>query len=154
LGFENVRVVPQQAQPDGNFPTLRYPNPEDPAAFALALELAEQTDADIVLATDPDADRLGVYAKDGTTGEYMPFTGNMSGLLIAEYLLSQREALGLLPADRANGALVTTIVSSNMAHAVANAYGLSVIETLTGFKYIGEQIRRFEEALAANGGVP
>ena len=154
LGFENVRVVPQQAQPDGNFPTLRYPNPEDPAAFALALELAEQTDADIVLATDPDADRLGVYAKDGATGRYMPFTGNMSGLLIAEYELSQREALGLLPADRADGALVTTIVSSNMAYPLARAYGLTVIEVLTGFKYIGEQIRLFEEAAAANGGAP
>ena len=154
LGFENVRVVPQQAQPDGNFPTLRYPNPEDPAAFALALELAEQADADIVLATDPDADRLGVYAKDGATGRYMPFTGNMSGLLIAEYELSQREALGLLPADRADGALVTTIVSSNMAYPLARAYGLTVIEVLTGFKYIGEQIRLFEEAAAANGGAP
>lgn len=154
LGFENVRVVPQQAQPDGNFPTLRYPNPEDPAAFALALELAEQTDADIVLATDPDADRLGVYAKDGAAGRYMPFTGNMSGLLIAEYELSQREALGLLPADRADGALVTTIVSSNMAYPLARAYGLTVIEVLTGFKYIGEQIRLFEEAAAANGGAP
>lgn len=154
LGFENVRVVPQQAQSDGNFPTLRYPNPEDPAAFALALELAEQTDADIVLATDPDADRLGVYAKDGATGRYMPFTGNMSGLLIAEYELSQREALGLLPADRADGALVTTIVSSNMAYPLARAYGLTVIEVLTGFKYIGEQIRLFEEATAANGGAP
>ena len=154
LGFENVRVVPQQAQPDGNFPTLRYPNPEDPAAFALALELAEQTDADIVLATDPDADRLGVYAKDGATGRYMPFTGNMSGLLIAEYELSQREALGLLPADRADGALVTTIVSSNMAYPLARAYGLTVIEVLTGFKYIGEQIRLFEVAAAANGGAP
>lgn len=154
LGFENVRVVPQQAQPDGNFPTLRYPNPEDPAAFALALELAEQTDADIVLATDPDADRLGVYAKDGATGRYMPFTGNMSGLLIAEYELSQREALGLLPAERADGALVTTIVSSNMAYPLARAYGLTVIEVLTGFKYIGEQIKRFEEAKAANGGAP
>ncbi len=145
LGFENVRVVPQQAQPDGNFPTLRYPNPEDPAAFALALELAEQTDADIVLATDPDADRLGVYAKDGATGRYMPFTGNMSGLLIAEYELSQREALGLLPADRADGALVTTIVSSNMAYPLARAYGLTVIEVLTGFKYIGEQITLLEQ---------
>ena len=154
LGFENVRVVPQQAQPDGNFPTLRYPNPEDPAAFALALELAEQADADIVLATDPDADRLGVYAKDGATGRYMPFTGNMSGLLIAEYELSQREALGLLPADRADGALVTTIVSSNMAYPLAGAYGLTVIEVLTGFKYIGEQIKRFEEAKAASGGAP
>lgn len=154
LGFEQVWVVPEQELPDGDFSTVQSPNPEDKRAFALALALAKEKGADLVLATDPDADRLGVYAKDSVTGEYMPFTGNMSGLLIAEYLLSQREALSLLPEDRADGALVTTIVSSNMAHAVANAYGLSVIETLTGFKYIGEQIRRFEEALAANGGVP
>ena len=154
LGFEQVFTVPEQAQPDGNFPTLRYPNPEDPAAFSYALALAERVDADIVLATDPDADRLGVYAKDAATGKYMPFTGNMSGLLIAEYELSRREAKGLLPADRADGALVTTIVSSNMAFPVAKAYGLSVIEVLTGFKYIGEQIRRFEEARAENGGRP
>ena len=154
LGFEQVWVVPEQEKPDGDFPTVKSPNPEDKRAFALALALAKEKDADLVLATDPDADRLGVYAKDGATGEYMPFTGNMSGLLIAEYLLSQREALGLLPGDRADGALVTTIVSSHMAHAVANAYGLSVVETLTGFKYIGEQIGRFEAALAANGGIP
>ena len=152
LGFEKVWVVPEQAQPDGNFPTLKYPNPEDPAAFTLALRLAKEVDADIVLATDPDADRLGVYAKDGATGEYMPFTGNMSGLLIAEYELSRREEKGLLPADRKNGALVTTIVSSNMAFEIAAEYGLTVIEVLTGFKYIGEQIRLFEEAKAANGG--
>lgn len=154
LGFENVWVVPEQALPDGDFTTVRSPNPEDKKAFALALALAEEKDADLVLATDPDADRLGVYVKDAATGEYIPFTGNMSGLLIAEYLLSQRKTLGRLPADPRDGALVTTIVSSNMAHAVAKAYGLSVIETLTGFKYIGEQIRKFEEALAENDGVP
>ena len=154
LGFGQVWVVPEQAQPDGAFPTLRYPNPEDPAAFTLALALAKEVDADIVLATDPDADRLGVYAKDASTGEYLPFTGNMSGLLIAEYELSRREEKGLLPARRADGALVTTIVSSNMAYAVAARFGLTVIEVLTGFKYIGEQIRLFEEARAANGGAP
>ena len=154
LGFGQVWVVPEQAQPDGAFPTLRYPNPEDPAAFTLALALAKEVDADIVLATDPDADRLGVYAKDASTGEYLPFTGNMSGLLIAEYELSRREAKGLLPARRADGALVTTIVSSNMAYAVAARFGLTVIEVLTGFKYIGEQIRLFEEARTANGGAP
>lgn len=152
LGFMQVWVVPEQAAPDGNFPTLRYPNPEDPAAFACALALAKQVDADLVLATDPDADRLGVYAKDGRTGEYMPFTGNMSGLLIAEYELSRRAAKGLLPARRSDGALVTTIVSSNMGFEIAKAYGLTVIEVLTGFKYIGEQIRLFEAAKAANGG--
>ena len=152
LGFEQVFTVPEQSQPDGNFPTLRYPNPEDPAAFSYALALAEKVDADIILATDPDADRLGVYAKDSATGKYMPFTGNMSGLLIAEYELSRREEKGLLPADRADGALVTTIVSSNMAFPIARAYGLSVVEVLTGFKYIGEQIKLFEEAREKNGG--
>ena len=152
LGFEQVFTVPEQSQPDGNFPTLRYPNPEDPAAFSYALALAEKVNADIILATDPDADRLGVYAKDSATGKYMPFTGNMSGLLIAEYELSRREEKGLLPADRADGALVTTIVSSNMAFPIARAYGLSVVEVLTGFKYIGEQIKLFEEAREKNGG--
>lgn len=111
-------------------------------AFKLALDLAEKTDADLVLATDPDADRLGVYAKDSKTGSYMPFTGNMSGLLIAEYELSVRKELGHLPKD---GALVTTIVSSNMAEAIGKAYDVDVIEVLTGFKYIGEQIKFFEQ---------
>lgn len=152
LGFKNVWVVPEQEQPDGNFPTVSYPNPEDKRAFALALELAKKVDAELVLATDPDADRLGVYAKDKKSGEYVPFTGNMSGLLIAEYELSQRRAKGLLPAKKGDGALVTTIVSSNMAHPIAEEYGLTVIETLTGFKYIGEQIKLFEQARAKNGG--
>ncbi|MBO5525873.1 MAG: phospho-sugar mutase [Clostridia bacterium] len=151
LGFNKVTVVPQQEKPDGNFPTVAYPNPEDPKAFALALELAEKVDADIVLATDPDADRLGVYAKD-KSGNYVSFTGNMSGLLIAEYQLARKEEKGLLPKNRADGALVTTIVSSNMAEAICKAYGITRIETLTGFKYIGEQIKLFEEAKAENGG--
>ena len=154
LGFENVWVVPEQEQPDGNFTTLRYPNPEDPEAFSLALALAERVDADIVLATDPDADRLGVYAKDVARGGYMAFTGNMSGLLLAEYELSVKSERGLLPENRRDGALVTTIVSSNMARRVAQNYGLTAIEVLTGFKYIGEQIKLFGEAVAANGGRP
>lgn len=141
LGFTQVQVVPEQELPDGDFPTVSYPNPEDPKAFALALELAKKTDADLVLATDPDADRLGIYAKDSKTGNYMPFTGNMSGLLIAEYELSTRKETGRLPKD---GALVTTIVSSNMAEAIGKEYGIDVIEVLTGFKYIGEQIKFFE----------
>ena len=141
-GFKNVFVVPQQELPDKNFSTVGYPNPEDPKAFALALELAKKTDADLVLATDPDADRLGIYAKDSKTGNYMPFTGNMSGLLIAEYELSTRKETGRLPKD---GALVTTIVSSNMAEAIGKEYGIDVIEVLTGFKYIGEQIKFFEQ---------
>ena len=152
LGFTNVWVVPEQEEPDGNFTTLDYPNPEDPKAFKLALALAKKVDADVVLATDPDADRLGVYAKDTKTGEYMSFTGNMSGLLIAEYELSRKREMGLLPTPRENGALVTTIVSSNMAFAVAKEYGLTAIEVLTGFKYIGEQIKNFEQAKAENGG--
>ncbi len=142
LGFTNVQVVPEQELPDGRFPTVSYPNPEDPKAFALALQLAEETDADLVLATDPDADRLGVYAKDTKTGEYIPFTGNMSGLLIAEYELSVRKELERLPK---NGALVKTIVSSDMADGIAKEYGVEVIEVLTGFKYIGEQIKFFEQ---------
>lgn len=142
LGFENVYVVPEQELPDGDFPTVNYPNPEDAKAFELALKLAKSVDADIVLATDPDADRLGVYAKDSKTGEYKSFTGNMSGLLIAEYELSQKKEKGILPS---NGALIKTIVSSNMADAIAKEYDICLIEVLTGFKYIGEQIKLFEQ---------
>ena len=142
IGFKNVFVVPEQEKPDGNFPTVDYPNPEDKKAFKLALELAKKEDADIVLATDPDADRLGVYAKDSETGEYMPFTGNMSGMLIAEYILSQKREKGILPN---NGALITTIVSTDLAKAIGIEYGLTVFEVLTGFKYIGEKIKEFEE---------
>lgn len=142
LGFEQVYVVKEQETPDGNFPTVPYPNPEDKKAFVLALELAKEVDADLVLATDPDADRLGIYAKDERDGEYKSFTGNMSGMLILEYLLSQKKALGLLPK---NGAVVTTIVSGKMAKRIAAAYGVTLIETLTGFKYIGEQIKFFEQ---------
>ncbi len=142
LGFEQVYVVEAQEKPDGSFPTVTSPNPEDKKAFTLALDLAKTVDADLVLATDPDADRLGVYVKDSESGEYMELTGNMSGLLLCEYELSQKKALGRLPE---NGAIVTTIVSSNMAGAVARAYDVACMETLTGFKYIGEQIRIFEE---------
>ncbi len=142
LGFKNVYVVPQQELPDGDFPTVSYPNPEDPKAFELALNLAEEVDADIVLATDPDADRLGVYAKDTSTGKYISFTGNMSGMLIARYILSQRKAAGTLPK---NGALVKTIVTTNMADVLAADYQVKLIEVLTGFKYIGEQIKFFEQ---------
>ena len=142
LGFTQVHVVKEQELPDGAFPTVSYPNPEDKKAFALALKLAKEVDADIVLATDPDADRLGVYAKNTETGEYQSFTGNMSGMLILEYLLSQRKELGILPE---NGAVVTTIVSGKMAREIAKAYHVTLIETLTGFKYIGEQIKFFEQ---------
>lgn len=142
IGFENVYVVSEQEEPDGNFSTVTYPNPEDKKAFELALKLAKKVDADIVLATDPDADRLGIYAKDIKSGEYIPFTGNMSGLLIAEYELSQKKEKGILPK---NGALIKTIVSSDMADAITEEYGIKLIEVLTGFKYIGEQIKIFEE---------
>lgn len=142
IGFENVFVVPEQELPDENFSTVTYPNPEDKKAFELALDLAQNVNADIVLATDPDADRLGIYAKDSKTGEYMPFTGNMSGLLIAEYELSQKKEKRILPK---NGALIKTIVSSDLADAIANEYDVKLIEVLTGFKYIGEQIKLFEK---------
>ncbi len=142
IGFENVYVVPEQELPNGNFPTVSYPNPEDKKAFALALELAKKVDADVVLATDPDADRLGIYAKNEYTGEYESFTGNMSGMIILEYILSQKKAKGELPE---NGAVVTTIVSGNMAQEITKHYNVKLIETLTGFKYIGEQIKWFEE---------
>lgn len=142
LGFENVYVVEEQAIPDGNFSTVKSPNPEDGNAFKMALELARKVDADIICATDPDADRLGVYAKDSKTGEYVSFTGNMSGILICEYLLSQKKELGTIAKD---GALIKTIVTTNMADKVAEYYNIKLIEVLTGFKYIGEQIKQFEE---------
>lgn len=144
IGFDNVYVVAEQELPDGEFPTVSYPNPEAEEAFALALKLAKEKDADLVLATDPDADRLGVYVKDSKTGDYIPLTGNMSGCLLADYELSQRQARdGSLPAD---GALIKTIVTSNMADAIAKSYGVKLIEVLTGFKFIGQQILGFEES--------
>lgn len=143
LGFRNVYVVPEQELPDPEFTTLEYPNPEDPEAFTLALKLAKEKDADIVLATDPDADRLGIYAKDTRTGEYVPFTGNMSGMIIAEYILRERSAAKTMPE---NPALVTTIVTTNMAKAISDAYQVKCIEVLTGFKFIGEQIKLFEQS--------
>ena len=142
LGFENVYVVPEQELPDPDFTTLDYPNPEDPKAFTLALKLAKEVGADIVMATDPDADRLGIYALDTKSGEYVPFTGNMSGMLICEYILRERTLNGTMPE---NPALVTTIVTTNLAKAITANYGVKEIETLTGFKYIGEQIKIFEQ---------
>lgn len=142
MGFEHVYVVPEQEQPDGDFPTVSYPNPEDKNAFKLALELAKKVDADVVIANDPDADRLGVYSKI-SDGEYIDYTGNMSALLILEYELSQRKLKGLLPEK--DGAVITTIVSSEMTKAISKEYGMKVFETLTGFKWIGEKIRQFEE---------
>ena len=142
IGFEKVYTVPEQEEPDGRFPTVEYPNPEVKEAFKMALDLAKKEDADIVLATDPDADRLGIYAKDIQTGKYMKFTGNMSALLIAEYRLSQFKEKGILPQ---NGMIVSTIVSSNLAKAIAKEYNVELREVLTGFKYIGEQIKIEEQ---------
>ena len=142
IGIENLYVVPEQKEPDGNFPTVDYPNPEDPKAFTLALELAKKVDADVVLATDPDADRLGIFTKDEKTGEYKTYTGNMSALLIAEYRISQMKEKGILPE---NGMIITTIVSSNLTKAIGEYYGLEVIEVLTGFKNIGAVMRKAEE---------
>ena len=147
LGFKNVYVVPEQELPDPKFTTLEYPNPEDPKAFTLALKLAKEKNADIVLATDPDADRLGIYALDTKSGEYVPFTGNMSGMLIAEYILRERKATGTMPV---NPAMVKTIVTTNMADPIAAKYGVKLIEVLTGFKYIGEQVKFFEQTGSNN----
>ena len=141
LGFVNVFVVKEQELPDGNFPTVESPNPENKSAFEMALVLAREVAADVVLATDPDADRLGIYARDLKTGEYKAFTGNMSAMIILAYQLEQRKEKGLLPG---NGAIVTTIVSGKMGKEVAGAYDVSVFETLTGFKFIGQKIEQFE----------
>lgn len=154
LGFKKVYVVEPQTVPDGNFPTVKYPNPEEPSAFAMGIELAKQVDADVIMATDPDADRLGIYVKD-TTGvwkdtsfgqdpayPYVRFNANMTGSLMAEYVCREKLAMGTLPA---NGAICNTIVSSTLPEAIAAEYNLKYIETLTGFKYIGEQIKLFEE---------
>ncbi len=141
LGFENVYIVKEQELPDGNFPTVSYPNPEAAEAFALGLKLAKEVDADLVLANDPDADRLGVYVKDTKSGEYISLTGNMSGCLLADYEIGQTKELKGLPAD---GALISTIVSTDMAKAIAKYYGVAFYECLTGFKFIGQKMLDFE----------
>lgn len=142
LGFEHVYVVKEQELPDGEFPTVSYPNPESEEAFELGLKLAKEVDADLVLATDPDADRLGVYVKDAKTGEYHPLTGNMSGCLIGDYVIGQKKEKEGLPED---GALIKSIVTTNMADAIAKNYGIELIEVLTGFKFIGQKILEFEQ---------
>ena len=142
LGFKHVYVVPEQELPDPDFTTLEYPNPEDPKAFTLALKLAKEKNADIVLATDPDADRLGVYVKDSASGDYIPLTGNMSGSLLCEYVLSQKQEAGRIPAD---GQVIKSIVSTNLIDAVAKEYGCELIEVLTGFKWIGQQVLKNEK---------
>lgn len=142
LGFQNVYVVPEQELPDGEFPTVSYPNPEAAEAFELGLALGKKVDADLILATDPDADRLGVYVKDSKTGEYHSLTGNMSGCLIGDYVIGQRKELFGLPED---GAFIRSIVSTNMADAIAECYGIELVEVLTGFKFIGQKILEFEK---------
>lgn len=141
IGFKHVYVVPQQELPDGEFPTVSYPNPEAAEAFALGLGMAKELDADLVLATDPDADRLGVYVKDRKSGEYIPLTGNMSGSLLCEYVLSQKAAANAIPAD---GEVVKSIVTTNLVDAVAANYNCKLVECLTGFKWIGQQILKEE----------
>ncbi|HHX56342.1 MAG TPA: phospho-sugar mutase, partial [Clostridiales bacterium] len=142
LGFENVYIVEEQEEPDSSFPTVSYPNPEDPEVYELALKLAKKVDADIILATDPDADRIGIQVKNAE-GEYELFSGNMIGEIMLEYILSQRKIKVILPT---NGAIVKTVVSSNMVDKMAEAYGAELFEVLTGFKYIGEKIKEFRES--------
>ena len=142
LGFTNVHIVKEQAEPDGKFPTVKYPNPEDPAAFELALKLAKEIDADIVVANDPDADRIGLHVKDSKTGEYVLFNGNMIGLTVADYLINQKREKGLL--DK-KSALIKTIVSSNMADRICEENDVKLFEVLTGFKNVAAKIRQFEK---------
>lgn len=142
LGFTHVFVVPEQELPDGEFPTVSYPNPEAKEAFELGLKLAKEKNADLVLATDPDADRLGVYVKDTKSGEYIPLTGNMSGSLLCEYVLGQKKAKGEIPAD---GQVVKSIVTTNLVDAVAGYYGAELVEVLTGFKWIGQKVLENEK---------
>lgn len=141
IGFKNVYVVPEQEKPDGNFPTVGYPNPEDPKAFTLALELAKKVGADVIVGTDPDADRVGVVVKN-SDGEYVILTGNMTGALLTNYVLSQKKAKGLLPK---NGAVIKTIVTTEMIRPITKEYGVKLFDVLTGFKYIGEKIKQFEQ---------
>lgn len=143
IGFKNVYVVPEQQEPNGDFPTVSYPNPEDPKAFKMALELAKKVDADLVLANDPDADRIGVHVKDTKTGEYILFNGNMIGLMVAEYLISNQREQGKLPE---NPALIKTVVSSNMTDQICKVNGVALYEVLTGFKNIAGKIKEFELA--------
>lgn len=139
-GFTNVNVVREQEQPNGMFPTVKSPNPEEQEAFTLAIKLANETNADIIVGTDPDCDRMGAVVKNDR-GEFIVLTGNQSGALMVHYLLSNLQAQGKLPA---NGAVIKTIVTSEMGADIAASYGCEVINTLTGFKYIGEKMSQFE----------
>ncbi|MFC0238765.1 phospho-sugar mutase [Fictibacillus phosphorivorans] len=142
LGFTNVTVVKEQEQPDANFSTVKSPNPEEHAAFELAIKYGQETDADILMATDPDADRVGIAAKN-SKGEYEIFTGNQTGALMIEYILSQREEKGSLCSK---GIIFKTIVTSELGRVIAESYGLTCEDTLTGFKFIGEKIKEYEKS--------
>ncbi|OJF03399.1 phosphoglucomutase [Weissella confusa] len=140
-GFENVTIVPEQAEPNGDFPTVKLPNPEDPEALAMGIALAKEQGADVVIAVDPDADRMGTAVRQ-PSGEYQLLTGNQIGAVLLNYLLTAKKAAGTLPA---NGALVKSIVSSEFAADIAKSFGVETINVLTGFKYIAEQIQHFED---------
>lgn len=142
LGFTNVTVVKEQEQPDPNFSTVKSPNPEEHAAFELAIKYGQETDADILMATDPDADRVGIAAKN-SKGEYEILTGNQTGALMIEYILSQREEKGSLCSK---GIIFKTIVTSELGRVIAESYGLTCEDTLTGFKFIGEKIKEYEKS--------
>lgn len=140
LGYTNVSVVKEQEKPDGNFPTASYPNPEEPAVFKLALEMAKFENPDVIFATDPDADRIGVVVKD-SEGEYKVLTGNQTGLLLTEYIVGALKEENKLPE---NGAIIKTIVTTDGTKEIAKAYNVELIEVLTGFKYIVEKVQGFE----------
>jgi len=142
IGFKNIYLEPEQSIPNGDFPTVEYPNPEDPKSFELALKLAQEVNADVILANDPDADRVGIFVKNSKTNEYIIFNGNMLALIVVEYLITERKRQGLLPQ---NSALIKTIVSSNMTDSICKANGVELFEVLTGFKNIAAQIREFEK---------
>ena len=146
IGFKNVYVVSEQEKPNGDFPTVDYPNPEDPNAFKMALDLAKEVDADVVVANDPDADRVGLYCKNNE-GEYISFTGNMFAILVMEYLLSQRKANGLL---KENPCVISTVVSTNMTQPIAEEYGAKDFYVLTGFKWVGALMKKFEQENSYN----
>ena len=141
LGYENVLVVKEQEMPNGNFPTAPYPNPENPDVFKIAMEMANEVNADVIFGTDPDCDRIGVVVKDNQ-GEFKVLTGNQTGMLLVNYLLSSLKELDKLPK---NGAVIKTIVTTESVRKMAEAYGVELLDVLTGFKYIGEKIREFEE---------
>ncbi|CAM4244476.1 phospho-sugar mutase [Saccharibacillus endophyticus] len=142
IGFKNVAVVPEQELPDGDFPTVKSPNPEEREAFTLAMKLGEELNADILIGTDPDCDRMGAVVRN-QEGKYVVLSGNQSGAIMVDYVLSRMKEAGTLPE---NGAVIKTIVTSELGAVIAEHYGASVLNTLTGFKYIGEKMTQFEQS--------